>query len=389
MSDSHREYPPYISYLMATLMSVSQCAYQATLPFKLKALGGGLDSVGFLFMWTSFWYILAGVFLGWISHRVGPRRVMLMALAVCGTMAVLVPFTTAIWQIYVLSTTYLIAVCLFWTALEHASTGLHTNLSLIQSTALFCVGFSIGNSLGQMTSSLLQTSTLAMPFFVSAGVLVIVLFLTWLTVSPEAGFRRSTPQDIAAFSAEHRQRSRRSLRASRIGLIGTYGTYAIIMLFLPRYLWEHRGFSKPFAGTLTTVMLVTMAITFALHGRRNGWPHRLWIVRVCPFIAAGSLLIVGLAPSAVLIAGGAVLVGAIAATAYMHNLYYSLEEPGTRARNAGIHEAVVGLAFMLPPALGGAAARWTHIPESIFWTGAALAVLIGVAQNIALGITKR
>ena len=36
------------------------------------------------------------------------------------------------------------------------------------------------------------------------------------------------------------------------------------------------------------------------------------------------------------------MVGAIAATGYTHNLYYSLEEPGRRARNAGIHEALVG-----------------------------------------------
>ena len=32
--------------------------------------------------------------------------------------------------------------------------------------------------------------------------------------------------------------------------------YAVISLFLPRYLWEHRGFSKPLAGGLTTIMLV-------------------------------------------------------------------------------------------------------------------------------------
>ena len=95
-------------------------------------------------------------------------------------------------------------------------------------------------------------------------------------------------------------------------------------------------------------------------------------------------MIVGLAHSAVVIAGGAILVGAVAATAYSHNLYYSLEEPGHRARNAGIHEALVGIAFMLPPLLGGISARRTQAPESIFWAGAAFAFVVGVAQNAIL-----
>ena len=111
--------------------------------------------------------------------------------------------------------------------------------------------------------------------------------------------------------------------------------YAITMLFLPRYLAETRGFNKPLAGALTTVMLLTMAGTLRCMAdvRR---PHRLWIVRLCPFLAAGGVLVVGLAGSAAAIALGAGLVGVVAATAYAHNLYYSLEEPGGGARNPGI-----------------------------------------------------
>lgn len=42
-----RQYPPYIRYLIVTVMSVALLAIQATVPFKNKALG-------FLFIWTSF-----------------------------------------------------------------------------------------------------------------------------------------------------------------------------------------------------------------------------------------------------------------------------------------------------------------------------------------------
>ena len=46
-------------------------------------------------------------------------------------------------------------------------------------------------------------------------------------------------------------------------------------------------------------------------------------------------------------------------------------------------EALVGAAFAIPPALGGLAARWTRAPESIFWMGAVVAVLAGIAQQLA------
>ncbi|MEI8315156.1 MAG: MFS transporter [Verrucomicrobiota bacterium] len=383
-----REYPPVVSYGIATLMSVSMLSLMATLPFKIQQLEGGLDSVGFLFMCTSFCYVLTGLFLSWISHHVGPRRVMLAMLVMCGLTAVLLPFATAMWQVYVLASGYMMAICLFWAAMEHASTGLHTHLTLIQSTACFCAAFSLGNALGQMVSSLLQSQTVAVPFFVSAGMTVVVLFLTWLTVSTEAGFRRSTPADIASFPESSRQRLRRSLVAARIGLVGTYGMYALVCFFLPRYLCDHRGFAKPLAGSLTAVTLLTMAVTFGLHGFGKRWPHQLWIVRICPLVATVGALLTGLSASVPVIALGAVVVGVAAASGYTHHLYYSLEEPGKRARNAGIHEAAVGLAFMIPPALGGLVTRFTtdgaKNPERIFWAGAAFAGLVIVVQTLAM-----
>jgi MFS family permease len=384
-----KEFPPYISYLIAALMSVALLAMQTTLPFKIKALGGDFGAVGFLFMWSSFWYVMTGLFLGWISHHVGPRRVMLVTLTLCAVLALSMIWVNAMWQLYVLQTLYYVSICLFWTATEHASTGLHAHLSLVQSTSIFCVAFSVGNAIGMMLSSSLQGQTMVLPFLVSVGLTLVVLALTWITVSPAAGFQRSSPQDVAAFPEEHRARLRRSLLAARTGMVGVYGTYALVMLFLPRYLWEQRGFSKPLAGTLTSLTLGAMAVTFAAHGLRTGWTHRLGPVRLSPFVAAAALLVVGLAGNVLAIGFGAMVLGIAAGTAYTHNLYYSLEEPGKRARNAGIHEALVGVAFMIPPALGGLVARWTNTPSNIFWIGAGLAVVVGIMQNVALAVTKR
>jgi predicted MFS family arabinose efflux permease len=382
MPVTQRQFPPFVTYLIVTMMSVALLAMQTTLPFMIKTLGGDFGSVGFLFMWSSFWYVMTGLLLGWISHHVGPRRVMLATLAMCAVLVTAMIWVNAMWQLYVVQTLYYVSICLFWAAAEHASTGLHAHLSLVQSTSIFCVAFSVGNAIGTMLSSTLQGQMLALPFLVSVALTLCVFALTWITVSPHEGFQRSSPQEVAAFPEAERARLRRSLLAARTGMIGTYGTYALVMLFLPRYLWEQRGFTKPLAGALTSLTLVAMALTFAAHGLRAGWTHRLWPVRLCPFAAAAALLLVGISCNILVIGLGAIGVGVAAGTAYTHNLYYSLEEPGWRAQRAGIHEALVGVAYMIPPALGGCIARRTDTPSNIFWTGAVLALLAGVAQQL-------
>src|SRR5437016_646646 len=146
-----REYPPHISYLFVAIMSVAQVAMQATLPFKIGDLGYGLDSSNLFFSWVSFCYIVSGLSLGWVSHRFGPRRVMLLTLTICVVMTLamtLVVESWQFWQLYVVTTIYLMSICLFWSSAEHASTGLNERLTLAQSTAIYCVSFSIGNAIG-------------------------------------------------------------------------------------------------------------------------------------------------------------------------------------------------------------------------------------------------
>jgi MFS family permease len=380
----HREFPPYVSYLIVVLMSVALLTLQTTVPFQVKELGGGLDIVGFLFTWTSLWYVVAGLSLGWISQRYGPRRTMLVTLMICVLSTLGIPWTRTVWQLGGLMTVYFVTICVFWAAAEHASTGLHRRLTVVQSTAIFCVSFSTGNGIGMLASAVLQQASLSIPFFVSGGLTLVVAGLTWLTVSPQAGFHHSTAADVAAFTESDRQRLRRSLLAARIGMVGTYGAYAVVTLFLPRYLWEFRAYSKPVAGGLTALVLAGMATSFAWHGWYRHWPHKLWPVRTAPFAAAGALVLLGMSAHPLLFALAGMAIGALAATAYMHNLYYALEEPGLRAKRAGVHEALVGLAFLVPPALSGLATRWVRDPRGVFWAAAGLALLVGVTEHVAL-----
>jgi MFS family permease len=384
-----REFPPYVSFIFVAVISVAQTAMQVTLPFKIGDLGHGLDSSNLFFTWVSFAYVVTGFSLGWVSHRYGPRRVMLTALTICALMALTMTQVFALWQLYALGTVYLMSICLFWSSAEHASTGLHDRLTLAQSTAIYCVSFSVGNAIGLLVSAHFQQAQQAgaTPFLISVGLTMVVWGLVWWMVSPKAHYHLSPQAVVDAFPEERRARLRRSLLASRIGIVGAYGVYALILNSLARFLVEQRDFAKPMAGGIVALMLVSMAATFAAHGGWHGWEHRLVFTRVSPFVAA-----LGVAACTArewwLVALGVVVVGVAAGVAYTHNLNYSLEEPGKRARNAGIHEALVGVAFMLPMLLSGVTARLTNDPLTIFWSGVGMAVAVGIGQNVVLLMKK-
>jgi MFS family permease len=382
-----REFPPCISLVFVAVMSVAQTAMQVTLPFKIGELGHGLDSSNLFFTWISFTYVISGLSLGWVSHKYGPRGVMLTTLTICAAVALTMSEVFALWHLYALGTVYLMSICLFWSSAEHASTGLSSRLSIAQTTAMYCVSYSLGNAVGLLVSANFQKveRTGATPFLVSVGLTILVWILVWWMVSPKAHYHLSPQSVVDAFPEERRARLRRSLLAARIGIVGAYGVYALILNSLSRFLVEQRDFTKPMAGGIASLMLISMAATFAAHGWWRGWEHRLAFARISPFVAA-----LGVAACTArewwLIALGVIVVGVAAGVSYTHNLSYSLEEPGKRARNAGIHEALVGVAFTLPMLLSGVTARLTQDPLTIFWSGVWMAVTVGIAQNLVLMI---
>jgi MFS family permease len=378
------ELPPFVNNIFAVLMSVAIFAMQTALPFVVGNLGGGLDVVGYIVACGSFWYVVAGLALGKLSHHWGPRRVMLGTLTLFTGLVGLLALAQAVWQVYLIVSVNAMVICLFWSASEHASTGLNRRLSILQSTMVFCIAFSAGNGVGTLATGFLLGETATKPLLVSAALALAVMGLVWWMVSPHAGFPHSSAAVVQAFPEAQRAKLKRLLVGTRLGLLGVYGAYALIIFFLPRYLVEQHGFSKELGGALASLMFLVTSLTYVVLLTWRDWEHKLLTVRAGPFVSVAGLLVLSVAANPWTVALGVVIVGVAAATVYAHNLSYSLEEPGKRARNAGIHEALVGAAYMLPPALSGLAVHWTNDPRSIFWVGAGLALLLGLVQNLAL-----
>lgn len=150
-----------------------------------------------------------------------------------------------------------------------------------------------------------------------------------------------------------------------------YGLATLLNIHYPAWLREI-GHGEALLGTYLGVVFFTQTGSFLWLTRFPGWRYRvapllLWQV---PLVLVVALLPWFRAPW--LILAGAPAVGAGLGMAYFASLFYSVEHPEDRGRNAGLHEAILGVGSMVIPVLGGWVAGMTGRLEAPYLVGAAV-----------------
>lgn len=143
-----------------------------------------------------------------------------------------------------------------------------------------------------------------------------------------------------------------------------------------------RGWSPRVFGTLLGLVYLTQTIVFAfLMHRPEAWRFRrgaLYGPQLVLLVAMAALPLADFARMGV----SAIAIGAGLGVCYCSSLYYSLLATAGRGRNAGTHEALIGVGSMLVPLLGGLLAKATGMAWAPYWTAAAAVGLSLVWQEI-------
>ncbi|HYE06228.1 MAG TPA: MFS transporter [Planctomycetota bacterium] len=145
-------------------------------------------------------------------------------------------------------------------------------------------------------------------------------------------------------------------------------------------------------ATLLAAHSVGSLTMFALMGRWDGWilrPGRAWWLQA-PIALGGALLLVvahaQAAPPVALIAVG-LLTGLGHGATYMASIYCSMRLPDGAARGAGVHEAFLGVGYVVGPpaaallisaAIGDAAAGWPALAGLGWWIVGLAAVVLAL-----------
>lgn len=133
-------------------------------------------------------------------------------------------------------------------------------------------------------------------------------------------------------------------------------------------------------GLLSALIMVAQVICFAALSRTSAWHYRLTPLVLAQTASIAGVVTIASSATSAAFAGAMVLIGLGRGVSYSASLYYGLDEESGRGGNAGIHEAVVGTAYIVGPLASGGTAQALSL-RAPFWVMAGLTAVAVVVQT--------
>jgi len=133
-------------------------------------------------------------------------------------------------------------------------------------------------------------------------------------------------------------------------------------------------------GLLTALIMVAQVVCFAGLSRTAAWHYRLTPLIIAQVVSIAGVVTIALSSAATPFAAAMVLMGLARGVSYSASLFYGLDEETGRGGNAGIHEAVVGTAYIAGPLASGATAQMASL-RTPFWVMAGVTAAAMLAQT--------
>ncbi len=321
-----------------------------SLPFRVLALGGGALQLGLVPVLYATPYSLVAATAGRLSDRWPRRRPIRVGLAFAVLGALSLARADDLPTLFASIPFIGVGLGFFWPSLQAGFSELHRGHRLLAMVSLFNVSWSAGKGGGMLLGSILLARM--GPGFVSilaaAAYAMAAVVLPWMDrprdhhLAVRADPRRPAPHRHRAF-----------LHSAWIANGVGFGIVATVNHHLPQ-LAVRWGEGEREVGTLLAVVFLSQTLFFLQAGSRQWWHYRKG------YLIAAQLLLVaaaGLLPQSpqifLLVPLGAGL-GIALGFAYQSSIYYSLDAPHSRGSQAGVHEAVLGVASATIPLVGGA-----------------------------------
>ncbi len=345
-------------------------------PYRALALGAGPLILGLLPAARALPYSVSTIGAGALTEgRERLRWARLSLIVAMVSVATLIVAPGLVW-LFVLLAVLGTALAFFWPAIQASLADLAGEGTVTGNLGWFNIAWSSGKSVGFLVGGAILAGVGFGALFAAAALAMLAVALLLRAVRVGGGGDASR-----AGASIHRLLPRNAGRfriAAWIANAIAFGVVSVLNLQYPDWL-VRIGRSETLFGAYLGLIFASQTATFALLARFSGWQYRaaplLW--GQVPVIAVLLALPHLRAPAAIL--ATAPLVGAGLGITYFASLFYSVAESGSRGRNAGVHEAVLGVGSILVPILGGIAAKATGRPEAPY-------LFAGGAAMIALGV---
>jgi MFS family permease len=355
-------------------------------PYLALRLGAGPLALGILPVARALPYSLSTIWAGGRTEgreRLRWARWTLVVAAVAVGALTLVGKVGLIYPLLVLNG---LGMAFFWPALQANLADLARGGG-VGTLGWFNAAWSSGKTLGFLLGGLLLAGFGFTGIFgAAAGAFLIVAAL--VTGVPRRG--RTAPSPVIATEApppppspEGEARLARFRRAAWLGNAAGYGMGTVLNVHYPNWL-EASGRGATLFGTYLGLVFAAQTVTFLLLTRFTGWRHRAAPLLLAQAPLVGVMIVLPRLTGAPAILATAPLVGAGLGMAYFSSLFYSVESPRERGRNAGIHEALLGAGSVLLPVMGGWAATVSGSLDAPYVVSAAAGGGVMAAQWVLL-----
>lgn len=350
-----------------------------SLPYRVLELGASSLVLGLVPLLCSGPYSLAALLAGRISDR-WPRRGPIRAgLALTITASLVLARVESLGAVLAAIPLVGIGLGFFWPSLQAGFSEVLAGRDLNRLTRRFNIAWSAGKGLGLLAGGMLLG-------VLGAHGLSVLAALAWLGAAAVLP-RMARPGDHSMVLEEDPDRptaalQRAFLRSAWIANGIAFGVTATLNHHLPKVLLatgiDARGF-----GVFMGLVFFAQLVLFAVLGSHRGWRYRVAPLLGMQALLALAVLVVPFSTSLIALLLIAPVFGAGLGFAYQSSLYYSLHAPVGRGRQAGVHEAVLGMTGATIPLLGGVAAKATG-SFAPFVVAAAATALVLVSSSVWL-----
>jgi len=360
-------------------MDVVFSIYYLAAPLLLIDLKANPIQLGLVGTLASLVHMSMAHLMGGLSDRLGRRRLIIAAPVIFSATCLLMTQVREIWMILALSVVNGFCLSIYWPSLQAWIADRQTGTGLARDIGSFNMSWTAATLAGPILSGALYSLYAGLPFFVAAGI-ALMLFLLVFTTVHERGV--SSTEKVERQDRETSHWLRRFLFAAWVANFASWFILGNARYQFPK-LARDLNIPPHIIGLLIGFLGFALFSGFFLLRRTDRWHFRrsfLFGAQALGLVGV-SLIIVSNQPA--LFASAFAMIGLCCSMTYYSSLYYAVHLLKKKGKGSGLHESILGGGAVLGPILGGVAAQYVGLRAPYFLCIGVLAAAIG-AQYLLL-----
>lgn len=362
-------------YLFAFVNNLGVAFLYLNLPLRALALGATALDLGIIGGAWSLSAICSAVLCGRLSDRVGRDRLMAMGATLGGLGTLSVLLIPKLPYLFAASILFGLSSALFWPSIEAKVADASEEHELGGRLSRFNMSWSSGSGAGTLLSGVLAEQNAALPFCVAAALFLLLgLRLTALLLWGEKEDPKRTRPVQATPHPPHREAAAFLFMARLVHFALTFSIGSIRWLF-PK-LAVTLGMRGATLGVALGMLTGSQVLVYFGMSRVRRWQYAFGALLLALFLPLAGLLVAWSSTTAVGFGAAFFAVGLSGGMAFNMSLFYGVHGSHAKGGNAGLHEAIGGLGYMLGPLLGGVVAREVSLTATSLFNAALVALVL-------------